>query len=83
MPFVNPFAKEQKSFPGVLIPLSGGSPTSKIPAKKKSVGGTFDEEGAASPPSEYETELTLEALRAEVEAAVVSTGQDTAYDSTC
>ncbi|KAM5449844.1 hypothetical protein MaudCBS49596_004606 [Microsporum audouinii] len=80
MPFVNPFAKDEKSFPGVLIPLSGGSPTSKIPSKKKSVGGTFEEEGAASPPPEYEAELTIEALRAEVEASVASTGQDTAYD---
>lgn len=81
-PFVNPFAKHDlEEFQHVLVPLADATRrTSGSDSNEKKLDkvGT-EEDGMSLPPDQYST-MTIEALRAEVESDVASSGHDTAYD---
>lgn len=77
--FVNPFkGNDANEFPDVIIPLADGTPTKKSEA---GVDPGLQEKGVSPPTGEY-SPLTLESLRSEVEADMVASGHDTAYDRT-
>ncbi|KAJ5601443.1 hypothetical protein N7510_010977 [Penicillium lagena] len=87
----NPFKKDRQNYPGIVIPLadapahhcSGGS---DVDEKKGSVDdksldrASSSENGAASGSQPETSHLTIEALRAEVEADITTAGHDSAYD---
>ncbi|OQE46993.1 hypothetical protein PENCOP_c001G07475 [Penicillium coprophilum] len=79
----NPFKKDNQSFPSVVIPLAD-APAHSLSEKadKESSqsldGSSSSENGAAG--SKDSTHLTLEALRAEVEADISTATHDSAYD---
>lgn len=90
----NPFKRhDHRNFPGVVIPLasaplrSSPSPSpspveKKIGTDEKADDRSLDQaasEKGIGPVPEY-TQLTLEALRAEVENDVATSGHDSAYD---
>ena len=84
--FLNPFAKHDVSdFPNTYVPLSQaqrhGSVAHAEALEKLRVSGEdsprLDEKKGARPGGD---DLTLEALRAEVEADLATGGHDTAYD---
>ncbi|PYH66438.1 uncharacterized protein BO88DRAFT_118849 [Aspergillus vadensis CBS 113365] len=92
MPFgVNPFRKNDHDFPGVVVPLSEAPPHHKPnpelektdrPDEKtdnRSLDRAPSSEAGVGSVHNYNT-LTIEALRAEVEADVATSGKDTAYD---
>lgn len=77
--------RERGQFPEVVIPLARGSaPKTDDSQDNDSSSGlekssSAQEKGAGSHTT---TTLTLEALRAEVEADISASGHDTAYDRT-
>lgn len=75
--------KERGQFPEVVVPLARGSATTKDAQDADSSSGldqpASDEKNAGAQTSNT---LTLEALRAEIEADIVASGHDTAYDRT-
>lgn len=90
----NPFKKDRQNFPGIVIPLADapahhGSGGSDVDEKKGSVDdksldrASSSENGAASSSQSETSHLTIEALRAEVEADVATAGHDSAYDRMC
>ena len=88
--------RDRHQFPEVVVPLANApapkNPTTDPYAEKKSDSeadsnhthdrASSQEKGVASSPPPPYSELTLDALRAEVEADVSSSGHDTAYDRT-
>lgn len=78
--------RERRQFPEVVVPLAHGSapkPDDSQDNDSNSGLSTLDrassqEKGAAG--SRATSTLTLEALRAEVEADINASGHDTAYD---
>ncbi|KAL4963958.1 MFS transporter [Aspergillus stella-maris] len=83
--------EERRFYPELVVPLPRDSPTATPAAdaqSEKSKNGpgsnsspdqtSLQEKGVAHAPAS--TELTLESLRAEVEAGVVASGHDTVYD---
>ena len=86
--------EERRFYPELVVPLPRDSPTATPAAdaqsEKSKNGPGFDssspdqtslqEKGVAHTPAS--TELTLESLRAEVEAGVVASRHDTVYDRT-
>jgi hypothetical protein len=91
----NPFKKDRQNFPGVVIPLSeapaypNGAPP---PEKEEKVDGSVaskslerassSENGSAGslPDTSY---LTIELLRAEIDAETSTSGHDSLYDRMC
>lgn len=74
--------RERRGFPEVVVPLARASPETKhdeSTGSNSSLDRASVQEKGASALTTGST-LTLEALRAEVEADVVSSGHDTAYD---
>ncbi|EGE84253.1 hypothetical protein BDDG_07198 [Blastomyces dermatitidis ATCC 18188] len=82
--FVNPLKNNDlSSFPGVVVPLAQAqhknpaSPTNSGDGKSDNVA----EKGSSSSLSDQQySGLTLDAIRAEVESDVATSGSDTAYD---
>jgi hypothetical protein len=77
--------RERRQFPEVVVPLAHGSaPKTDDSQNNDSSSGidraSLQEKGAAS--ASAGSTLTLEALRAEVEADISASGHDTAYDRT-
>ncbi|KAK2797555.1 hypothetical protein FQN50_009150 [Emmonsiellopsis sp. PD_5] len=79
--FVNPFSNnDEDKFPGVLVPLSDARRPS-VPYDNKVEKSDAAEKGSASSQSDQQySAMTMEALRAEVESEISSSGHDTAYD---
>jgi len=76
MPLLNPFKKHgTPHYPEVLIPLADGHAPDAGDEKDAASGN------AEGSPVHY-TNLTLEALRAEVESDIAVSGHDTVYDRT-
>lgn len=81
---INPFKRDTEDFSDVIIPLADAPAHTEISEKtdkqsdSNSDGASSSENGAGSP--KHSTHLTLEALRAEVEADVTTATHDTAYD---
>ncbi|KAJ5232904.1 hypothetical protein N7468_005860 [Penicillium chermesinum] len=78
--FVN---RERRSFPEVVVPLAQGcapktKDTLEIGTSDSTDRASLQENGVSG--SNVGTILTLEALRAEIEADLASSGHDTAYD---
>ena len=80
---LTPFKKDRQNFPGVVIPLA------HAPAHKsdrddekdnKSLDRASSSENGSAGSLGGTSHLTLEALRAEVEADISTSGQDSAYD---
>jgi hypothetical protein len=89
--WMNPFKRhDNETFLGVVVPLSEARRFShSIPAADEETAGKDDkkldrvgseENGIASNP-EYSS-MTIEAIRAEVDGEIASSGHDTAYDRT-
>jgi hypothetical protein len=92
----NPFKRERQNFPGVVIPLSEAPLRSHItanPEKENKDDSSIDqpkpldrapsaENGSAGSLTES-SHLTIEALRAEIDAESSTSGQDSMYDSMC
>lgn len=79
----NPFKRDSPNLPDVVIPLADGPAhfLSEKTDKETSPsldGASSSENGAAGPKGS--TPLTLEALRAEIEADVSTSTHDSAYD---
>lgn len=80
----NPFKRDTEDFSDVVIPLADAPAHTEIPEKSdkqsdsNSDSASSSENGASLP--KHSTHLTLEALRAEVEADVASATHDSAYD---
>ncbi|KAL4785164.1 MFS general substrate transporter [Aspergillus varians] len=88
------FNRDHQFYPEVVIPLARssspattGSPITAQDLPENALGSnssidraSLQEKGVAGVPGPAPTELTLEALRAEVEAGVVVSGHDSAYD---
>ncbi|KAJ5856244.1 uncharacterized protein N7529_010188 [Penicillium soppii] len=75
--------RERRSFPEVVVPLAHGSPPKANDNQDDDSNSGLDrassqEKGAAG--TRAGSTLTLEALRAEVEADIHASGHDTAYD---
>ena len=66
---------ERGEFPEVVVPLARGSAT-----KDADSSSGLDQEKTAS--ATATTTLTIEALKAEIEADIGASGHDTAYDRT-
>lgn len=82
MPFINPFKRRDGAVhtAEVLVPLAEGNPPKADADAEKDKGETSSEEKGVSPaPSQY-TSLTMEALRAEVESDIATSGHDSSYD---
>ncbi|OJD15083.1 hypothetical protein AJ78_04630 [Emergomyces pasteurianus Ep9510] len=81
--FVNPFSKnDHPAFPGVLVPLSQAQHTkTSSPSSGDAKSDNVAEKGSSSSLADQQySGLTLEAIRAEVESDVATSGNDTAYD---
>jgi len=92
----NPFKKERQNFPGVVIPLSEApihSPSTSDSDREKKADSSVDasnsldrapssENGTAGSIPEA-THLTIEALRAEIDAEAATSGQNSMYDRMC
>jgi hypothetical protein len=81
-----PFKKDRQNFPGVVIPLADAP--AHIPANadekaKKSLDLASSSENGSAGSLREATHLTLEALRAEVESDISTSGQDSVYDRMC
>ena len=79
----NPFKKDSPTFPNVVIPLADAPAHSLTEKAEKESNQGLDsssssENGAAG--TNDSTHLTLEALRAEVESDISTSGHDSAYD---
>jgi hypothetical protein len=78
----NPFKNDNQTFPSVVIPLADAPAHSLSEKADKELNQSSDdsasENGAAG--SIDSTNLTLEALRAEIEADVSNSTHDSAYD---
>jgi hypothetical protein len=81
-----PFKKDRQNFPGVVIPLADApahpSANSDEKADKSLDRAPSSENGSAGSLGES-SHLTLEALRAEVESDISTSGHDSAYDRMC
>lgn len=78
--------RERRHFPEVVVPLAQGSAPKSKEADVSNSSDSLDraslqENGATGP--NPGTTLTLEALRAEVEADISTSGHDSAYDRMC
>ncbi|OJJ54785.1 hypothetical protein ASPSYDRAFT_210462 [Aspergillus sydowii CBS 593.65] len=80
---------ERRFFPEVVVPLARDpaskkdAPSDHPPAYRSDSSpdrGSLQEKGVATVPASASGELTLESLRAEVEAGVVVSGHDSIYD---
>lgn len=91
----SPFKKDRQNFPGVVIPLSeapaypsGAPPSEKqdktdaLDASKSLDRAPSSETGSAGslPDTSY---LTIELLRAEIDADISTSGHDSVYDRMC
>lgn len=92
----NPFKRERQNFPGVVIPLSEAPPRSQTtsdhenekqndisvdPSKSLDCAPSTENGSVGSLP---ETScLTIEALRAEIDAEASASGQGSMYDRMC
>lgn len=77
----NPFKRDSPNLPNVVIPLADGPAhhlSEKTDKKTSSDGESSSVNGAAGPNDS--TCLTLEGLRAEIEADVSTSTNDSAYD---
>jgi hypothetical protein len=83
---LTPFKNDRQNFPGVVIPLADApahpSPNSDEKADKSLDRAPSSENGSAGSLAEA-SYLTLEALRAEVESDISTSGHDSAYDRMC
>lgn len=90
----NPFKKDRQNFPGVVIPLSS-APAHSHPnadtekkidpsteALKSLERAPSSEDGSAGSLPDT-SHLTIESLRAEIDADVVASGHDSVYDRMC
>ncbi|PGH00727.1 hypothetical protein GX51_05608 [Blastomyces parvus] len=81
---VNPFKNnDHSSFPGVVVPLAQAQHRNPSTTTNSGDGKSDNvaEKGSSSSLSDQQySGLTLEAIRAEVESDVVTSGSDTAYD---
>lgn len=92
----NPFKRERQNFPGVVIPLSEAPLRSHVtagPEKENKDDSSIDqpksldrapsaENGSAGSLTET-SHLTIEALRAEIDAETSTSGLDSMYDRMC
>ena len=79
----NPFKRERQNFPGVVVPLASTSASHASTDSIEKDDKASDHAPSSSSsrgPEKASTSLTLEALRAEVEADIASSGTDTSYD---
>jgi hypothetical protein len=90
----NPFKTDRQNFPGVVIPLADApahhgpgvsdfDEKKAIPDDKSLDRASSSENGAASGSLPETSHLTIEILRAEVEAEVATSGHDSVYDRMC
>lgn len=88
---LNPFKRDRQNYPGVVIPLSSApvkSHTNAGPEKKEDPSTDGPKTLDRAPSSENgsagslpdSSPLTLEALRAEIEAETSTSGHDSVYD---
>jgi hypothetical protein len=81
-----PFKKDRQNFPGVVIPLADApahkSTNTDEKARKSLDRAPSSENGSAGSLGES-SHLTLEALRAEVESDISTSGHDSLYDRMC
>ena len=92
-PTFNPFKRERQNFPGVVIPLSEAPLRSRStsdsenekkddssidPSKSLDRAPSSETGSAGSIPDS--SHLTIEVLRAEIDAEAVTSGQDSMYD---
>lgn len=93
-PNLNPFKRDRQNFPGVVIPLAAAPAHAPVDPSDEKKGFPNDkpedaaERGSAhgsTSGSQHEAAyLTLEGLRAEIEADVAASGgHDSAYDRMC
>jgi hypothetical protein len=82
----NPFKKDRQNFPGVVIPLADApahltklSETDDKESSKSLDHASSSENGVAGSHTSA-THLTLEALRAEIEADLATASHDSTYD---
>lgn len=84
MGLINPFKRDNLTVPNVVIPLADAPAHSPKLSEKgdnesnKSLDRAPSSENGASP--KHSTTLTLEALRAEVEADIATATHDSSYD---
>ncbi|KAJ5676222.1 hypothetical protein N7462_009119 [Penicillium macrosclerotiorum] len=71
--------RDRRGFPEVVVPLSRGSVAESKDGSSTSLDMASNQEKGASGPLP-DGVLTLEALRAEIEADMVASGHDTVYD---
>lgn len=83
---LTPFKKDRQNFPGVVIPLADApahnSANSDEKTDKSLDRAPSSENGSAGSVGEA-SHLTLEALRAEVETDISTSGHDSVYDRMC
>lgn len=80
--FLNPFHKHDVSeFPGVLVPLASAQHRRTSVISKNDLSDDAGKESTGS--SEWTGGMTVESLRAEIDADLAAGGVDTAYDRTC
>lgn len=91
----NPFKKDRQNFPGVVIPLSeapaypNGAPASETEEKfdaseaSKSLDRASSSENGSAGSLPDTSHLTIELLRAEIDAESSTSGQDSIYDRMC
>ncbi|KAJ5574294.1 uncharacterized protein N7459_008721 [Penicillium hispanicum] len=90
---LSPFKKDRQNYPGVVIPLASApdhSATPPDPEKRNSLSSNPDADKSLDRPSSSENgsagpvtetgHLTIEKLRAEIDADVVASGHDSMYD---
>jgi hypothetical protein len=82
----NPFKKDHQDFPSVVIPLADAPAHNHKLSEKadKEDNNSLDRapssENGAAGTHKHSTHLTLEALRAEIEADISTATHDSAYD---
>ncbi|KAJ5389978.1 uncharacterized protein N7496_001046 [Penicillium cataractarum] len=78
-----PFKKDRQNFPGVVIPLADApahTPANADEKADKSLDRAPSSENGSAGSLREATHLTLEALRAEVESDMSTSGHDSVYD---
>lgn len=92
---LNPFKRDRQNFPGIVIPLAEASAHQPADSSDEKTGLPKNDKsedaaehgsahGSASASQHETTHLTLEGLRAEIEADVAAGGgQDSMYDRMC
>lgn len=81
-----PFKKDRQNFPGVVIPLADAPAHTTANADEKadkSLDRAPSSENGSAGSLREATHLTLEALRAEVESDISTSGHDSVYDRMC